>query len=283
MTIRDEAAGGLVASIDDDGLRRPVSMVVAHPGHELLAYGWLLELAPRVDIVTDGSGRNANPRIEASADLLRSGLGTPGSIFGRWADLELYDALSAGRFEPFIELRDALAERWCQDGVRTVLCDGFELEVLMHDVVQVVADAAVAAAGERGVEIDLLEIPNHLGPDEPRPGDPVSVAGLVLSEQGLRHKISVARSYPSRVIQQEVEAFLGHRGERDFSTEKLFRAVHWTPDKLRNQPQPAWEKHGERLRAQGIYDQVIRLSEHFVRLVQALAPVGIAGGGPVSR
>ncbi len=84
-----------------------MSLVVAHPGHELLAYGWPTRVKPLVFVVTDGSGRDSAPRIEASARLLAGGPGRRASVFGRWTDRELYDALAEGRFEPFPTLRDA--------------------------------------------------------------------------------------------------------------------------------------------------------------------------------
>ena len=49
-------------------LETPVALVVAHPGHELLAYGWLSRYRPSVFVVTDGSGRDGQART-AYADL----------------------------------------------------------------------------------------------------------------------------------------------------------------------------------------------------------------------
>lgn len=265
------AADNSIGCVDGADLRTPVSLVVAHPGHELLAFGWLARLRPAVVVVTDGSGRDADARIAASAKFLEGELGSPGSVFGRWTDRELYDALFEGRFESFLELRDELVDGWFIDQVQTVICDAYERRILMHDVVQLTVSAAVDAARKRGAAIELVELPIHLGPLDDRPGDSSSAASLTLSDQALRRKIAAARGYESKVLQEEIEGFLRVRSEEGFRSEPLFRSIRRTANDLEKEPQPAWEAHGERLVQQGVYARVIRLREHIVPLAKALA------------
>ena len=215
------AADDEIGSVDGAELRTPVALVVAHPGHELLAFGWLARLKPLVFVVTDGSGRDAGARISASARLLDLGLGSRGQVFGRWADRELYDALFEGRHDPFLELRDELVDAWCGDGIQTVICDAYERRILMHDVVHLTVSVAVDAARDRGAEIVLVELPIYLGPLDDRPGNPSRAASLTLSDEALRRKIGAARAYESQVVQQEVEGFLRHRSEGGFRSEVL--------------------------------------------------------------
>ena len=260
-----------IGSVDGAELRTPVALVVAHPGHELLAFGWLARLKPSVFVVTDGSGRDAGARISASATLLDLGLGSRGSVFGRWGDRELYGALFEGRHDPFLELRDELVDAWCGDGIQTVICDAYERRILMHDVVQLTVSAAVDVARDRGTEVELVELPIYLGPLDDRLGDPSPAASLTLSDEALRRKIGAARAYESQVVQQEVERFLRVRSEGGFRSEILLRPIRRTVSDLEEEPQPAWEIHGERLMQQGVYDSVIRLREHVVPLARALA------------
>lgn len=260
-------------------LRMPVSLVVAHPGHELLAYGWLTKIKPLVFVVTDGSGRDSAPRIVASARLLAGGLGRRAAVFGRWTDRELYDALYEGRFEPFLALRDELVETWCAEQVQTVICDAYERRILMHDVVQITASAAVAAAARRGVAIDLLELPIYLGPLDARPGDPPLAASLAITNEVLAQKIEAARAYESAVVRHEVEEFLRLRTAEGFRVESLLRSIPRTPNELDSEPRPAWEAHGERLMREGVYDRVIRLREHLVPLARALVETSRAVSG----
>ena len=248
----------------------PVSLVVAHPGHELLAYGWLTRFHPLVFVVTDGSGRDAESRIDASARLLAGGLGRRSSVFGRWTDRELYDALYEGRFSPFLALRDELAESWCAENIRTVICDAYERSILMHDLVQIIASAAVAAAERRGAAIALLELPIYLGPGDARPGNPRTAAAFTAPDEVLALKIAAARGYESAVVRHEVEGFLDARGAEGFRVETLFHSTLRTAAELEREPQPEWEKHGERLVREGVYDRVIRLREHVVPLARAL-------------
>jgi len=265
------AADDSIGSVDGTDLGTPVSLVVAHPGHELLAFGWLARLRPAVFVVTDGSGRDADARIAASAKILEGELGSRGSVFGRWMDRELYDALFEGRFESFIELRDELADEWFMDGVQTVICDAYERRILMHDIVQLTVSAAVDAARERGAAIELVELPIYLGPLDDRPGDSTPAASLTLSDDGLRRKISAARAYESKVLQEEVVEFLRVRSEEGFRSEVLFRSIRRAANYLEEEPQPAWEAYGEQLVQRGIYDRVIRLREHVVPLARVLA------------
>lgn len=247
-----------------------MSLVVAHPGHELLAFGWLTRVRPSVFVVTDGSGRDAEPRIDASARLLAGGLGTRASVFGRWTDRDLYDALYEGRFGPFLTLRDELVEAWCAEKVQTVICDAHERRILMHDVVQITASAAVDVAAQRGVAIEMFELPIYLGPSDARPGDPPLTTSLVMTDEVLAQKIEAARAYESEVVRQEVETFLGALSAEGFRVETLLHSIPRTPDELEREPQPAWEAHGERLVREGVYNRVIRLRQHLVPLARAL-------------
>lgn len=256
----------------------PVAMVVAHPGHELLAFGWLAAFRPSLFVVTDGSGRSSDPRIEATGGLLRDGLGTPGSVFGRWTDRDLYEALYEGRFGPFLELRDELVESWCNQGYRTVICDAYEGRILMHDVVQIIVSAAVAACRGRNLEIDHFELPIYLGSGDDRPGNPAEAAAFAASDAILQKKIEAARGYESAVVRHEVEEFLRLRSAEAFRVETLFHSIHRTADDLAGGPQPAWEIHGEQLMQQGIYDHVIRLGDHLVPLARALDRPSKASG-----
>ena len=252
----------------------PVALVVAHPGHELFAFGWLLRLRPEVFVVTDGSGRDAAPRIEATGRLLETGLGTRASVFGRWTDRDLYEALVEGSFEPFLGLRDELVEAWCREGTRTVICDAYERCYLMHDVVQVIVSSAVAETQRRGREIVWLEMPIYLGPRDERPGNPVPAASLTLTDELLERKIDAARTYDSAVVRDEAEVFLRERGAEGFRTEQLLQAIHRSPSGFREEPKPSWETHGEQIQEQGVYDRVIRLHQHFVPLASALDLAG---------
>lgn len=260
----------MIESVEGVEILPPVAAVLAHPGHEMVSFGWMARLQPEVAIVTDGSGRAAEPRIEATRELLATGLGSPGPVFGRWRDLELYEEVAGLHFAPFTELRDELADWCCSRPVRTLLCDSYEHAILAHDLVFVVAAAAVNIASQRGHAIDLLEIPNQLPAEQPRPKNPRPVASLRLSDEGLAHKIAVARAYPSDVVQHEVEEFLRERGGEDFRVEALLRPVARGPRSLADDPIPEWERHGDELRRRGVYRRTIRLRQHLVPLAEAL-------------
>jgi hypothetical protein len=69
------------------------ALIVAHPGHEVVLHGWLERARPSVFALTDGSGQLGRSRLDStSAVLARAGAAT-GSIYGRFSDSEIYEAV----------------------------------------------------------------------------------------------------------------------------------------------------------------------------------------------
>src|SRR5262249_33697444 len=85
------------------------ALFIAHPGHELLVYGWMHRFRPRVFVVTDGSGHGGRSRLAFTGDLLRSARAAPGSVFGRFTDRQLYAALLDGEVRWATDLASELA------------------------------------------------------------------------------------------------------------------------------------------------------------------------------
>src|SRR5258706_14972165 len=77
------------------------ALVVAHPGHELRVYGWLLEARPKVFVLTDGSGRTGRSRLSSTTKLGTDAGARFGRIYGRFTDIAVYEALLDGNFEVF--------------------------------------------------------------------------------------------------------------------------------------------------------------------------------------
>src|SRR5687767_12919049 len=80
------------------------ALIVAHPGHELRVYHWMETNRPLYFCITDGSGREGQSRMDSTSKLLKKAGATPGSIYGRFTDREIYQFLLEGRHEIFTGL-----------------------------------------------------------------------------------------------------------------------------------------------------------------------------------
>jgi hypothetical protein len=72
------------------------ALVVAHPGHELRVHHWLERARPLVLVLTDGSGHTEHSRLQRTTALLERAGATPGRIYGRLSDRDLYRAILSG-------------------------------------------------------------------------------------------------------------------------------------------------------------------------------------------
>lgn len=227
------------------------ALVVAHPGHELRVFGWLVETRPVVHVLTDGSGRGA-PRLHGTEAVLSETGARRGSVFGRFSDREAYALLLEGRLEPFLELARELSESFARDGVRHVVADARDGYNPMHDVARMLAETA---ARLRGVPCDAFTLVGA-------PGDG-SGAARVLPEELFRRKMAAARAYP--MLDGEVAEALGRYGESAFRVERISPAAPVAAGV------PFYERHGERRVAEGSYREVLRYSAHVRPLEERLA------------
>jgi AcrR family transcriptional regulator len=235
--------------------------VVAHPGHELRIHGWLEKVRPVVFVLTDGSGRGA-PRLESTTRLLAKAGATPGSIYGRFSDREIYSALLAGETDRFVELAAELATALREAGIQTVAGDALEGFNPGHDLCRLLIDAAVARLAREGRPLLNLQFPLEEHPAGDGLGNP-----LDLDDEAFARKLAAARAYPE--MAGEVEAALARFGSAAFRQEHLTPAVS-LPIAALYEEKPFFERHGERRVAEGHYREVLRGRQHLVPIAAAL-------------
>ena len=240
------------------------ALVIAHPGHELRVHGWLEFARPAVFVLTDGSGRAAASRLEATRRILAVALARPGSIYGWLADREFYSALLQRQVEKFVRLSEELAHALMANRVDYVVGDKVEGYNPAHDICRCVIDAAVALVEGRGRRIANFEfcLMNEIGEINP---DAVT---LQLDDEALARKLQAARSYTE--LSGEVDAALMKREARQFGTER-FSAIaqpfaHVEPPQLPT----FYESYGEQQVTAGYYDRVIRYRDHVLPVIEAL-------------
>lgn len=268
------------------------ALVVAHPGHELCVYGWLEQARPRVFVLTDGSGRSGIPRLQSTTKII-SGVGaSPGAVYGRFTDRQLYAAVLGGDSALFERLVAELAEAFVRDEVGYVAGDAAEGYNPVHDICRLVIDAAAELAGRAsGRPIVSHEFPlfrrHGAIPEGGRAGD----IRLTLGDAQLSRKLSLAREYPE--LRDEVDALLDGKaleslrafpelsahiadfvtrdmGSEAYRVECLRRADEPTGADGAARGAPFYERYGEMLVAAGAYSHAIRYREHVAPLAEAI-------------
>jgi hypothetical protein len=240
--------------------RNPL-ILAAHPGHELLLYGWMLEARPRVCVLTDGSGHHAASRLPATKDLLDSIGATAGEIFGRFTDRQVYAALLEGRSEVVSALVDEMAEIVVRHSIDAIVADAMEGFNPVHDLCRIIAGAACDLAGRT---IRRYEYPLHAGP--PAQADYNIVYRL--DDATLEAKLAAARRMSVAI--PDVAGMLAQFGEEAFRIEPFSEAPEWTTVRWRDPERPLYERVGEERVADGRYDSVIRYRDHFQPLLDSL-------------
>ena len=240
-------------------------LLIGHPGHEVLLYGWIARVRPRVCILTDGSGYSSQPRLSLSRDLLFTLGAQEGPIFGRFTDREMYAVLREGRGDVVAALVRELSEDLYRQGIDTIVVDAMEGFNPVHDLCRVIAGAAAGGIGS----IPLYEYPVDAGPDA-YDGDPGATL-FDLDDATLAAKINAGRTLRPAI--PDVDAMLSRSGEEAFRRESL-RPVHdWTAPGWDTAQRPQYEVLGEERVAMGRYDHVIRYEEHFLPLLDAVRAV----------
>lgn len=244
------------------------ALIVAHPGHELRVHRWLELTRPVVFVLTDGSGSHGISRLDSTTSLLARAGATPGSIYGRLSDRELYRAILAGDLGLFTALVDELAQGL--EDVDVVAGDAVEGYNPGHDVCRLLLNAALLYR-EEGQRPASFEFPLIGSPDDCPAEDLGAALRLELDEESLRRKLEAARAYPE--LAGEVDAALAAHGTGSFQVECL-RPVRYGLDighiGHRFSHPPFYETYGEKRVAQGHYGEVIRFHQHLAPLAEGL-------------
>lgn len=248
--------------VEARGGARRTALVVAHPGHELRVHGWLELTRPLVFVLTDGSGGQGQSRLASTKGLLDKTGARRGSIFGRFTDRELYQALVEHRHVEFLDVARELARALVEDGIEVIAGDAAEGYNSGHDVCRLLVDAAVEWVRAREHRpIENRDFPVVAAPETCAADQRESALWFELDELALSRKLAAARAY--RELAQEVEAALNTHGPGAFGMECL-RLIQepWSLP-----PAPAfYEEYGSKRVKEGLYHHVVRQNEHLVPL-----------------
>jgi hypothetical protein len=231
-------------------------LLVAHPGHELLLYGWLRRTRPVVHVLTDGSGHSSVSRLPATAGLLRETGARPGSIFGRLSDHEAYALIREQNLTLIHSIVNELAEELAERRPPMVVCDAAEGYNPVHDLCRIIAGAAIAAARTETKQYEYAVVGK---PDE-------FDERVQLDEATFAAKMDAARRFAPAI--NDVSELLSRHGRDAYRTESFRLVTDWTA--LHPSEQPDYERYGEARVAHHRYEHVIRRGDHMIPLRDAL-------------
>ncbi|HVF28307.1 MAG TPA: hypothetical protein VM943_08720 [Pyrinomonadaceae bacterium] len=246
------------------------ALVVAHPSHELRLYRWLQLSRPGVFVLTDGSGRAGQSRLNATTHLLADVGATPGTIYGRMTDAESYAAMLRKDVNLFVALAVELAEAFERGRIEYVAGDAVEGYNSTHDVCRLVINAAVALINKhRSNRIANFDFPVVGKPDDCPPDMRAQAIQVWLDEKMLERKLTVARCYHPSVA-SDVEKAVNEIGIDAFRTEWLRpiadgRSYNSAPEGV-----PFYEAHAAKQVAAGHYTSVVSYREHIAPIADAL-------------
>jgi hypothetical protein len=200
------------------------ALVVAHPSHELRVHGWLEQTKSYVCVLTDGAGRSGEPRLSRTTEVLSNCGATPGAIYGRLSDLEVYAAILDGDAKLFGDLVAELAQVFVDEQIDYVVGDAAEGYSVTHDICRIMIGAAVNLAerehGHRVANFDFLVVGP---PDECASELSDEAIRLQLDDEAFDRKVKAALAYTPKLA-ADVEAALAgapFRGVRRFSEPQL--------------------------------------------------------------
>ena len=253
---------------------RKAALIVAHPGHELRVHHWLETRRPIYFCLTDGSGSAGKSRLDSTSKLLRQTGATPGRIYGRFTDREVYRLLLDGRCDIIAKLLAEMAESLIEHDIPVVAGDAPEGVSPTHDLCRYLTDAAVSAVrlttgrSIANYEFVLDSPPNDFPPDLRN-----EAIWLQLDEAALDRKLHAALDYSE--LRGETEEALKYYGKNAFALECLRPSTTATAIVKFEREAPAYEHYGrdgvERFgKSFGRYEEVITFQKHLKPMIQAI-------------
>lgn len=246
------------------------ALIIGHPGHELRVHHWLETIKPAVLVLTDGSGRTSHSRLPSTTKVLQAAGATLGPVYGRFTDSALYDLMLAGKPEVLVGLVKEVADWLVAGGFEIVVGDALEGYNTSHELCRHLIGAACERVrrqtGRSLANYDFLLVGR---PDEcPLELRPNAIL-LQLDEAAIARKLGAAENYPE--LKSEVENAFKQFGKAVFATEWLRPVANdagLNPTSVAERPY--YEVYGEKQKAAGHYQNVIRFREHIHPLAQAM-------------
>ena len=245
------------------------ALIIAHPGHELRVHHWLETAKPQVAVLTDGSGRTNKSRLDSTTRILQRTGATPGPIYGRFTDAQIYKVMLEGQRDVIVKLLEEVADWLVAEKFDYVAGDALEGYNTSHELCRYLISAACELARRRsGRAIANYDFLLTGRPDECPPELRPNAICLRLDDAAIAHKLAAAENYPE--LKDEVAGALQKFGKSLFAVEWLRPVANGMELRPTAMDIPFYESYGEKQKAAGHYQNVIRQREHLFPLAQAM-------------
>jgi hypothetical protein len=216
------------------------------------------DAAPRVFILTDGSGRTAVSRTHYSEGIVDRSGAARGSIFGRHPDSVVYRALLDHDFGLFVGLSRELADAFSEEPPPFVVHDAVEGYNPVHDLCRWLAGAALAMAGQADTpQFEFSTTGRTVAAD----------MRFDLDADAVTRKLQAAYEYAP--LAEELRQKLHEHEPVVLQTETFARVWRWDEAALLDDL-PQYERFAAARVAAGVYTETIRLRDHLLPLLGAL-------------
>jgi AcrR family transcriptional regulator len=205
---------------------RRTALVIAHPGHELLVHGWLEQAKPVVCVLSTGSD-NGNAAVTTTAKIIERAGARIGSLFGRFTDRGLLQALLMREKSRFHSLAQELADMFLTESIDIVAGDAAEGHDPAHDLCRVLVDAATGIAAQLKPTIRNFEF-SLMGTRQARA---TGLRQRIEGDAWLR-KLDSCRAYAEPI--EEVERLTATDGDEALRDECLRLATPWAINNRQN-------------------------------------------------
>jgi hypothetical protein len=245
---------------------RRAALVIAHPGHELRVYHWLKLSQPTVFVLTDGSGRTGNSRIQRTTSILQACGADFGTVYGRVTDAGLYDAIIRQDAAYFVGLAAELADCFRRKEIDYVVGDALEGYNPAHDLCRYLTNAAIMSLpqdGKRPENYDVL-IGNRNGAGTELNGR--RGFSFELEPGPLAEKLQMAQTYTE--LMTDVQRVLTDEGIESVKTEQLRYLSDFTFGS--SSETPHYEVYGRQQVASGHYRELLTYRDHLRPIAEAL-------------
>ena len=132
--------------------KRPL-LVIAHPGHELRLFGWMVNTRPEVLILTDGSGSSGQSRLKFTHNIVAMTGCTLNEQFKPLSDRTWYKCFLERDAQPIIDACIAIAEGARRLGSGHIVSDAVDGYNPMHDTAFDLAASACSLIQRSGRDV----------------------------------------------------------------------------------------------------------------------------------
>ena len=234
-------------------------LFIGHPGHELLAYKFLIEFRPSVIFLTTGSGNKDQPRIQGSIDLLTSlGLNVF-KPFEPFTDKEIYDLIMRGDFERCSSVKEDLKEFVRENNIQRIVGDALEGFNPSHDLCRYLINSLVDDLSDEHpiASFDFLQDEIFKNSANKAANDDIV---LHLNTTEMENKLSACLKYSA--LKFEVDRFFDEYGADFFRLEHFRRITNNKVVKTWEGSMPFYESHGRKRVDEGTYEQTLLFEDH---------------------